>query len=46
MRQVVGDPQGLERALNRKGGLVALLQFTYPEASVTVSRGDRMGLPL
>ena len=44
--QAIGDPQGLERALIRKGGLVALLEFAYPDATITVVRQDRMVLPL
>jgi uncharacterized protein YlxW (UPF0749 family) len=44
--QAIGDPQALERALIRKGGLVALLEFAYPDATITVARQDRMVLPL
>jgi uncharacterized protein YlxW (UPF0749 family) len=44
--QAIGDPQALERALIRKGGLVALLEFAYPDAEITVSRQDRMVLQL
>lgn len=40
--QAIGDPQALERALIRKGGLVALLEFAYPDAAITVVRQDRM----
>jgi uncharacterized protein YlxW (UPF0749 family) len=44
--QAIGQPEALERALSRKGGLLALLQYTYPDATITVSRQDRMVLPL
>jgi uncharacterized protein YlxW (UPF0749 family) len=44
--QAIGDAQALERALIRKGGLIALLEFAYPDASITVVRQDRMVLQL
>lgn len=44
--QAVGSPEALDKALNRKGGLVALLQFAYPDAGITVTKKDRMVLPL
>jgi uncharacterized protein YlxW (UPF0749 family) len=44
--QAIGDPQALERALVRKGGLVSLLEFAYPDATIAVARQDRMVLPL
>ncbi len=42
----IGLPESLERALDRKGGLLALLRYTYPDADVTLTMQDRMVLPL
>jgi uncharacterized protein YlxW (UPF0749 family) len=44
--QAIGDPQALERALTRKGGLVSLLEFAYPDAAISVVRQDRMVLQI
>jgi uncharacterized protein YlxW (UPF0749 family) len=44
--QAIGHAESLERALDRKGGLVALLRYTYPDATITLSRQDRIVLPL
>jgi uncharacterized protein YlxW (UPF0749 family) len=44
--QAIGDPQALERALTRKGGLVSLLEFAYPDATISVARQDRMVLQI
>jgi uncharacterized protein YlxW (UPF0749 family) len=44
--QAIGDSQALERALIRKGGLISLLEFAYPDATITVARQERMVLPL
>lgn len=44
--QAIGHPETLEKALNRKGGLLALLQYSYPSATITVTKRDNMVLPL
>jgi uncharacterized protein YlxW (UPF0749 family) len=44
--QAIGHPETLEKALNRKGGLLALLQYSYPNATITVAERDNMVLPL
>ena len=44
--QAIGHPETLEKALNRKGGLVALLQYSYPNATITAAKRDNMVLPL
>jgi uncharacterized protein YlxW (UPF0749 family) len=44
--QAIGYPDTLERALARKGGLVALLQYTYPDTTITVVKRDKMVLPV
>ncbi len=44
--QAMGGPDTLEKALNRKGGLVALLQYTYSNTTITVTKRERMVLPL
>ncbi len=44
--QAIGQPDTLEKALTRKGGLVALLQYTYANTTITVSKRERMVLPL
>ena len=36
--QAVGAAESLERALTRKGGLLALLQYAYPDAMITVAQ--------
>jgi uncharacterized protein YlxW (UPF0749 family) len=42
----VGAPDTLERALTRKGGLVSYLQTTYPEGHFSVSKSDKLTLPV
>ena len=44
--QAVGPAESLERALTRKGGLLALLQYAYPDAMITVAQRPRLVLPL
>lgn len=44
--QAIGLPESLERALDRKGGLLALLRYTYPSADIILTLQDRMVLPL
>ncbi len=42
----IGQPETLERALVRKGGLVTYLQNTYPDATVAVLKRTKMTLPV
>jgi uncharacterized protein YlxW (UPF0749 family) len=44
--EVIGHPQTLEIALNRPGGLVPLLQQARAVVSITVSRRDKVTLPV
>lgn len=44
--RAIGLPESLERALDRKGGLLSLLRYTYPEAAITLSRQERLVLPV
>ena len=44
--QAVGLPESLDRALARKGGLMALLRYTYPDATITLVRQERLVMPL
>ena len=43
--RAIGPAAALERALTRPGGMVAVLQQTYPGARITVVRRDRLHLP-
>jgi len=44
--QAIGQPETLEKAFTRKGGLLALFQFTYPNVSITVTLQKALALPL
>lgn len=44
--QAIGDTQTMEVALERKGGIVSLLRFTYADGSIGVRRVTRMALPI
>ena len=44
--QAIGDVQTMDVALERKGGIVPLLRFTYPESIILVTRVTRMVLPV
>jgi len=44
--QAIGDPDTLETALMRSGGLIAVFQHTYEGLKVQISRRDRMVLPV
>lgn len=44
--QAIGDGQTMEVALERKGGIVPLLRYTYPELKITTARVSRMVLPI
>jgi uncharacterized protein YlxW (UPF0749 family) len=43
--EAIGQPDTIEKALLRKGGLVGLLQYAYPGLSVTVNKVDTIDLP-
>ncbi|MBI2953746.1 MAG: DUF881 domain-containing protein [Chloroflexi bacterium] len=42
----IGQPDTLERALVRKGGLVTYLKTTYPDATITVLKHVRTTVPV
>ncbi len=42
----VGDVQTMEAALERKGGIIPLLRYTYRESKISVLRVNRMVLPI
>ena len=44
--QALGDVQTMEVALERKGGIIPLLRYTYPQSRINVLRVDRMVLPV
>lgn len=44
--QAIGDSQTMEVALERKGGIIPLLRFTYPDSRISVMRVQRMVLPV
>jgi len=44
--QAVGDPETMEMALLRKGGLIATLEHNYDGLAVSVIKRDRMVLPV
>ena len=43
--QALGDSETIERALERKGGLVSLLSVNYPGLTVRVTKYDKLLLP-
>ncbi len=44
--QAIGHQETIARALTRKGGLIALLEARYEGLDITVSRRDKMVLPI
>ncbi|HUT19766.1 MAG TPA: DUF881 domain-containing protein, partial [Anaerolineae bacterium] len=42
--QAIGDPQTMEAALLRRGGLLSFLERSYPALSVQVVQRDRLVL--
>ncbi|TAK37131.1 MAG: DUF881 domain-containing protein [Chloroflexota bacterium] len=44
--RALGDPETIERALERKGGLVSLLRVNYPGLTVRVTKYDKLVLPV
>lgn len=44
--QAIGDPETMETALLRSGGLIATLEHNYEGLAVSVIRRDRMVLPV
>ena len=43
--RAVGNPETLDRALTRKGGLLAYLKNSYPMATFTLTQQLRLVLP-
>jgi uncharacterized protein YlxW (UPF0749 family) len=43
--QAIGQPETIEKALLRRGGLVSLLEFAYPGLKITVTKTDSLTLP-
>lgn len=44
--EVIGDPETLRTALERKGGMVSLLKYNYGEQAVKVESVEQITLPL
>ncbi len=44
--QAIGQPDVLERAIERKGGLVPILRYNYPSVSITLTKHERDKLTL
>lgn len=44
--QAIGDGETLEMALLRSGGLIAVLEHSYNDLQVTISRSDKLVLPV
>jgi uncharacterized protein YlxW (UPF0749 family) len=43
--EAIGDPEALDRALGRVGGMVSYLKATYPSARITLVRREQVVLP-
>ena len=43
--QAIGNPETLDRALTRRGGLISFLRNTYPQAVITVEQRPLLLLP-
>jgi uncharacterized protein YlxW (UPF0749 family) len=43
--QAIGQPDTIEKALLRRGGLVSLLEFAYPGLKITVLKAESLVLP-
>jgi uncharacterized protein YlxW (UPF0749 family) len=41
----IGDPDTLDRALGRVGGMISYLKTTYPSAEITMSKQSKVTLP-
>lgn len=41
----IGQPDTMEKALLRKGGLVGLLEYAYPGLKITVTKAEGLSLP-
>ncbi len=44
--QAIGQPDTLDRALGRKGGMVSYLRNTYPNAEITLAKQLSLTLPM
>jgi uncharacterized protein YlxW (UPF0749 family) len=43
--EAIGQPDTMDKALLRRGGLVALLEYAYPGLTITVTKADSLTLP-
>ena len=43
--EAIGEPDTMEKALLRRGGLVSLLEYAYPGLNITVGRVEGLVLP-
>lgn len=43
--EAIGQPDTIEKALLRRGGLVSLLEYTYSGVKIAVTRVDRVSIP-
>lgn len=43
--QAIGQPDTIETALLRRGGLISLLEYAYPGLKITVTKTDNLNLP-
>lgn len=43
--EAIGQPDTIETALLRKGGLVGLLEYAYPGLKIVVTKADELSLP-
>jgi len=43
--KAIGQPDTMDKALLRRGGLVALLEYAYPGLTITVTKVDSLSLP-
>ncbi len=44
--RAIGDVQTMEVALERKGGVIPLLRYSYPNSSIVVTHASRIVLPV
>jgi uncharacterized protein YlxW (UPF0749 family) len=44
--QAIGDPQAMHSAVDRPGGLVALLRASHPESAIELTEATNLTLPV
>ncbi|MBI3977570.1 MAG: DUF881 domain-containing protein [Chloroflexi bacterium] len=44
--RAIGHPETLDRAIERKGGLVPILRYNYPSVPISLVRSERLVLPI